>query len=103
LFGAKVSENYTLDVKSSSSNISNINTENVIVHPNPTSGLVNINIIGENVKGKMFITDISGKIILSKNISGKQNTLDISKFAHGLYFINIETDNGTVRKKIIKK
>jgi len=102
-FGLKVSDEYLLNVKSLNSNISNIKIDNVIVHPNPTNGIVNINILGKTVKGKILVTDISGKVIISKNISGKQNVIDISNFASGLYFINIETDNGTVRKKVIKK
>jgi hypothetical protein len=77
--------------------------ENVIsglsVFPNPTSGLINIELAGSTINGAT-ITDITGKVMKLK-LAG--NSVDISNFASGVYFLNLDTDKGMATRKIVKE
>jgi len=77
--------------------------DNVIIYPNPSSGIFNIKM--KNLADFKFdIYDISGKEIMSKTNTSQNNTmLDLSKYAKGLYFIKITTDLGSTTKNLIVK
>ncbi len=67
------------------------------ITPNPAKN--NFNIISNlNIK-KVKIFSILGKLIYSENYT---NQIDISKLEKGLYLVNIDTENGTIVKKMIK-
>jgi len=68
-------------------------------YPNPTDGIITI--VGENIN-KIIVTDINGKIIKQKLISGKVSTIDLTENPNGIYFVKVETKNETLIKKIIK-
>jgi len=44
---------------------------------------------------------MSGQLILS--LKEDFNSIDVSNFSQGVYFIKIKTDKGEVNKKIIKR
>ncbi len=73
----------------------------VKVYPNPTNGVFNVLLPDEEISS-VQITDISGKIILSKEAQGK-TVLDLSREKSGVYFLQIENAKGVVVKKIIKR
>ena len=78
--------------------INNYQLENLSIYPNPTLGLVNI-------KSKEKINTISISNILGKQIFFTEdfsaNTIDLSSFDNGVYFINISTDKGVHIEKLI--
>ena len=51
--------------------------------------------------------DYSGKLVYIQNIqagSGMNNySLDVSKFAPGVYMLNIQSINGNMQRKLIKQ
>lgn len=67
----------------------------LVIFPNPTSGNVFVD-FGKKDFGKTEIVfrDVVGRILYSTNISasGKQS-LDISGFSKGIYFLNVKTMN----------
>jgi len=71
---------------------------NIIVYPNPTTSLVSVDheqfIDLESIK----IFDMLGRQLQQT----KNNDVDLSNFKSGIYFIKINTDKGTLSKKIIK-
>ncbi|GEQ85607.1 hypothetical protein ULMS_11150 [Patiriisocius marinistellae] len=78
--------------------VENFSVDMIKIYPNPTSQLLNIetnNLVMDNV----VIRSISGKTLLQT--SNKQ--IDISNFSAGVYFITIETTQGTITKKIVKE
>ncbi len=84
------------DLNSIQSQFSRIN--NIIVHPNPTSGIINVS---SNIEGVTFeVRDLLGKIIVPES-SG--NTIDLSKSAAGIYVLTIKNGTQTYNKKIIKE
>ncbi len=80
----------------------NISENNISVYPNPSDGLFIIK--ANNIK-QIGITDLTGKSI--KNISEKSGlisnftTIDLSKQAKGIYFINVTTQNSNKLIKLI--
>jgi hypothetical protein len=80
----------------SSSNASTAegNLKNAFAYPNPADNMVTINFSAkQNGKYILELTELSGKILLHKEVNalpGINNTaLDVSRFAKGIYFINI--------------
>ncbi|QOW09891.1 T9SS type A sorting domain-containing protein [Kaistella flava (ex Peng et al. 2021)] len=73
------------------------------IYPNPATTEININFkktIKENVN--IILTDISGKILYSKEFLNKQNIkINTSEFAKGNYILSIKSDQKTFNKKII--
>jgi hypothetical protein len=51
---------------------------------------------------KISLTDLNGKIILTKEISSDEKVC-VTTLSSGIYIIRIETGSGAVVKKIVKK
>ncbi|MGL2962664.1 T9SS type A sorting domain-containing protein [Flavobacterium sp. RSB2_4_14] len=77
------------------------NANSFKVYPNPSSSFVTISseqLDTFNVK----VTDLTGKVMMTKDYSGVENTVDVSSFATGIYFFEIKSDNKSEIIKIIK-
>jgi hypothetical protein len=78
------------------------NFQTLQVYPNPTKGeftITNYELVITNIE----IFDVYGKKLLSHSAYRKPNTtLNISHLANGIYFLKIDTERGTITKKIIK-
>ncbi|WP_298511353.1 T9SS type A sorting domain-containing protein [uncultured Kordia sp.] len=72
------------------------------IYPNPVADQLFIN-FPHAVKGKLTITSIDGKQLLTQELKAEQMQLDLSNIkSKGIYFLKIETPKGTITKKIIK-
>lgn len=81
-----------------STGINDIAFENLNIYPNPTNGIVNLE-IKENLSSiKLF--DLTGKVIKEFNATSRQ--LNISEFTSGIYFLEIANTESTSVVKIIK-
>ncbi|MEO0059932.1 MAG: hypothetical protein RLZZ312_1579 [Bacteroidota bacterium] len=84
--------------------LSNENFDSIIfnVYPNPTKGLINIDLSkGSDSKSKMLITDALGRIVMSQDLAQGNNSIDLSSYQKGVYIINVQSDGLTQTKKII--
>ena len=83
---------------------SNLAALDIQISPNPTEGDLSVNLsdfFGQEID--LFLTDLSGKIYLTKKIGRDQNpilNLDISAFRNGMYFLYVKAEN---RKGVVKK
>ena len=78
--------------------LNNYQLENINIYPNPTLG--KLNIASADKINNLIITSIIGKeILFIKDFSA--NTIDISSYKNGVYFISISTDKGKHIEKII--
>ncbi len=68
------------------------------VYPNPSNGTLFIN--GETSNVKVSITDVTGKIVYEKNVSGNNSEIKLNQ-ANGVYFIKME-DTQTGKSQIGK-
>ena len=73
----------------------------ILVYPNPTKAFLKIQFNNSLQVSVVSIYNALGKELLSFNKD--YETIDISKFAKGVYFLKIKTNKGAVTKKIIKE
>lgn len=80
----------------------NIDSPQVFVGPNPTSDALNIYLYN-NDKATVEVFDITGKTIMTQNINAHAE-FDISKYANGIYTVNVKNKQGEVIKtsKVVK-
>lgn len=73
------------------------------VFPNPAKDKITIDVLSSGIKitenSMLIVTDVSGKIIHKEKINQQNNnTLNISSFSNGMYFVSIKTKDGVVAK-----
>jgi len=75
----------------------------VHVYPNPTSGLINVNLLPiKNNHPKVYIMDVVGKTVAVKeNITTDILSIDAASYNKGIYFVKIVSDNGSITKKVV--
>jgi len=75
---------------------------NVTVYPNPVTDILYVRSNGSLTKAELF--DILGKKVTDIDLSGSQNSLDVSSVKPGVYFLKLYNHNNlTETAKIIKK
>lgn len=100
----KVQNNMDAVINYFSSLISNTNNyelkSDITIMPNPASDFITIQ---SDIQGEFSVSvfDATGAIVL-KNTCLKGGVIDVSDFETGLYFLQAETDEGVVVKKLIK-
>lgn len=72
----------------------------VKIYPNPTNGIIRIDMDQEF--HNLQIADITGKVLFSQPINGKVQTLDITSYPAGLYFITLTSKEGKVTRKVAR-
>ena len=84
-------------------NISENQSNNVIIYPNPANDIVSIK-LQTQVMEHLKISDVKGSILFSEIVNTSQKELSTSSFAKGMYFITITTKQGAkfVKKLMIK-
>ena len=75
---------------------------NYSIYPNPTNGVITIQ--AANKINTVNIYNIGGNLVMVKNISNNQSTLKIENLTNGIYFIEINLNNGSIlNSKFVKK
>jgi len=109
-FGYLAPEIFKIDLNKSNilkSNPKVNDVSNLIrLYPNPTKDLITIDMSDFKWSGnaKLNITDLSGKLILSRVLSSGTATvnIDLGQVASGVYFANIISGNYVAKQKLIK-
>ncbi len=66
----------------------------IVAYPNPTHGLVHLN-INERLVKEIHVADITGKVIYFENqIRGEQTTIDLSRHPLGIYTLRLKMQDG---------
>lgn len=73
------------------------NSAKLIVYPNPSNGIVHINTAAKINSIRVF--DEQGQLL---NVTIQDNTINLSAFKAGFYFLEIQLEKEIVRKKINK-
>ena len=80
-----------------------VGENNVKVYPNPTKGMVTLQ-LGKPVKAGLYrLSDLSGKLLLDGTITTSIFTLDLSRYENGVYLLTLTLDGQTDTWKIIKQ
>ena len=81
--------------------------ENISVSPNPSNGLFNLQFDAiKNTNAEIQITDVLGRQLKSIKVEAMAGlnkfSFDLNNEPKGLYLLRLQTDNGSIVKKIIK-
>ncbi len=94
-----------LELENSSYSPTSIENEQLAVrtrvYPNPTSGLTKISFASELVGADYVITDFTGRIIATEQITAANVTADFSALASGLYIIQSTNGNYTTSERLV--
>ncbi len=72
------------------------------IYPNPANDLLTIH-CPENHIRNIYIFNTLGERLRVEQADGDQTTVDLRSLAPGLYMVRIETDNGIITQKLIKR
>jgi len=90
------------------SSIQESTATNVQLYPNPTSGFATVLIQGLNsTDADVQLMDLTGRILISKKVSasnlGLETTLNLSKYAAGVYMVRIQSGDFSTVRRIVRK
>ncbi|WP_294229069.1 T9SS type A sorting domain-containing protein [uncultured Chryseobacterium sp.] len=77
----------------------NLNTDKIVVYPNPATDYFNIKLSDQEKVLKVIIYDVSGKLVSIYNDS----PINIQQFPTGIYFLSIITNVKKYNSKLVKK
>jgi hypothetical protein len=92
----------TLDISSQLSTNSFLASK-LSVYPNPATNVVNISSTVNATINSVEMTDLNGRIVMTKSVNATQGQIAIGDLATGIYMMKISTDQGIATKKIIKE
>lgn len=100
-FGNNTPSYFALDniviTNGSTASISQKTLTNASVFPNPTRGILSIDSEG----GNMHLVSANGQTILEKELNGTE-TIDLSNYPSGIYFVEITSEKGFTRTRVQK-
>jgi hypothetical protein len=78
------------------------------IYPNPAQNQLNISFNAENNQSlQVRLMSSAGTLVYTENASNilgyYVNTIDLSDFSKGVYFLSLKNDNGTINKKVVVK
>jgi len=72
----------------------------VRVYPNPSTGLVNVEMQGRNIES-LNVVDINGRVIESFDANRSRSiNMNLDHLKKGMYFIEIQAEDGTATKRL---
>lgn len=74
--------------------LNNSNSSQISIYPNPAKDVVTIN--GAKMGSNLILTDLNGKLLLKMVVTQNSFTIDIRKYASGVYVV--KTDEGVIQK-----
>nr|WP_294860253.1 T9SS type A sorting domain-containing protein [uncultured Fluviicola sp.] len=99
-FNQGVQQVYEIGATSGISELSSLITA---LFPNPTSGVLSLEISPSDEELSYQLVDLAGRVLTSSNIQVAQTSIDLSSFASGEYLLNISSKNTCIKTiKIVK-
>jgi hypothetical protein len=83
----------TLNLTINTSGLSEINSNEISIAPNPTTNLTTLTVSQEFIGKSFSIADFAGRIVLQGKIQSLNQTIDLQKVARGSYFLAVENTN----------
>ena len=79
------------------------NGSSIVVYPNPTSGMITINLGSMSKSIEVTVMELNGKLVKSEKYSNSNNVrMDISNLSDGMYFVTVKSDNELKQVKVVK-
>ena len=78
----------------------------LVVYPNPSTGIVHLSINGlEGHRVEVQVLNVIGTVMYRETLTELNErftkTLDLSRFANGLYYVKLESDNSSQLCKLV--
>lgn len=73
------------------------------IYPNPVNSFINIKTESQLDSYQCIIMNLKGEIILSEQLKGQQNRINIDYLDNGIYIMQIKYGNHLITRKFIKK
>lgn len=74
------------------------------INPNPANNFVTISLMAEPTETTtVYIINALGEIVLTEKVTSSNTTLNIDNLTSGIYFVKVESKNGSATKKFIKQ
>ena len=77
------------------------------VYPNPSNGMIILDIVGECTGLSVEVTDMHGKLVHSEQTgaisTGLRSSIDLTPLANGMYFLKLNDGSSSVTRKLIKQ
>lgn len=116
LFTPTVSGNYAVEITKGScidtsackvvtiTGISNANNnEGINIYPNPTNGIIIIDLENKTGSVNYIITAIDGRVVVSNTTFNNKITVDLTRESRGIYFLKVKENKMTKTFKVIKQ
>jgi uncharacterized protein Veg len=80
--------------------------QNIAIYPNPSTGIFTMDgMVSENGKCRMEVRNALGQLVYIETITGQRylnnKQVDLSTMPQGVYLIQLNSDMGSVTKRII--
>lgn len=89
-----------LNIVELTTGLSNVQISLVNIYPNPVNN--EFRVTGFNGLATISIVDLNGKVMLSKQIINTEN-ITVGTLSKGIYIVRIQTNEGTIERKLIRK
>ncbi len=76
-------------------------TNQLSVFPNPSRGLVNLQVSDDLVQSKVCVYDVLGNCILTKLVENMQTRIDMGARASGVYFVVLSNKGKSITRKLV--
>lgn len=84
--------------------IESIQSTNIKIYPNPTSGIVTISNVSNHPISTVKVYDLTGRLCFEKNVNSIENvSIDMNNLSAGSYLINIQSNQGSKTIKVNKR
>ena len=95
-------EDYKVNIVASSG-IEENNLDGLSIYPNPTNDFITIDLTSGNaIVNEIKLVDLTGKTLLTSTIINNSTKLDLHTLSAGVYHVIVNTNLGSVTRKIIK-
>lgn len=91
------------NVNEQTASVNDFFAQNISLYPNPVSDIFNLSSTTSTIEN-ITLTDLNGRTVKNINVNSLSSTeVNISDLTSGMYFVTVQTDNGSGSTKIIKK
>jgi trimeric autotransporter adhesin len=83
-----------------------VNSDQLLIYPNPTSGEIIVNInssVGEVKDWNLQITDVLGRTVYTRQSLNYSNDIDLSNLPNGVYFITVINKTGRAVVPVVRQ
>jgi PKD repeat protein len=95
-------EDYVVNIVAPA-NLQENGVEQISIYPNPTNGILNINLskVGIEIQS-IELRDVTGRIIAVVTPVNGIVTLNMTNESAGIYFVTVKSSEGTITRKVVK-